>query len=192
MRAFGSRISLSVFTSLLALAITAMPSAAVSAGLGTGFGAAFGQWVRAHPSDTHGCAIGSCYGPVVNSAARVPQFSFVQTFRGHVVGYDESLARGTSLLEAEIEVAQQFPADVSMSRSLTIIRRDHFGHSCAVYDLYSRALAREFGSKGPAHQGDSIGVELATIARSGATTYNPTSVDLAIVSPLYIDDSTSC
>jgi hypothetical protein len=192
MRALAVRILTSISVALFVLAIVAAPSSAVSAGIATGFGAPFAQWVHTHPPDQQGCAIGTCYGPMVNSASRSPEFSFVQTFRGHVVGYDESIARGTSLLEAEIEVAQQFPADVSMSSRLMVIRRDHFGHSCAVYDLYSKALAREFGSKGPAHQGDSVGVELATLAPNGTTTYNPTSIDLAIVSPMYIDDTTSC
>lgn len=89
-------------------------------------------------------------------------------------------------------MAQQFPSDVSMPRSVTVIHHDQFGHSCAVIDLYSKTLAREFGRKGPAHQGDSIGVELATIGPGGSTRFEPNSIDLAIVTPDYLDGSSNC
>ena len=100
------------------------------------------------------------------------------------------MARRSSLLS--LEVAQQFPADVSIPRSVTVIHRDQFGHSCAVFDLYSKTLAREFGQKGPAHQGDSIGVELATIGAGGSTTFERDSFDIAIVAPVYLDNSSDC
>lgn len=176
---------------LVAMTFGAVASAALSSKLESGYGALLSAWVHQHPPDTRGCAIGSCYGPIVQSATAEPQFSFVQTFRGHVVGYDEALPRGTSLLQAELEVARQFPADATSSR-VTVVRHDRFGHSCAVYDLWSRALNREFGRKGPARQGQSIGVELATVLPNGATKYDPASIDIAIISPLYVDDSTNC
>jgi hypothetical protein len=156
------------------------------------YGAMFGVWVHAHPADTADCPLDSCYGPLVHAARLQPEFSFIQTFRGHVVGYDQALPRGTSLLAAELEVAQQFPSDVSIPRSVTVIRHDQFGHSCAVLDLYSQTLAREFGRKGPAFQGDSIGVELATVGPRGTTRFERDSIDLAIITPTYLDNSSNC
>jgi hypothetical protein len=158
----------------------------------SGYGAVLGSWMHAHPPNPADCPIDSCYGPLVHSASFEPEFSFVQLFRGHVVGYDQALPRGTSLLAAELEVAQQFPSDVSIPHSVTVIHRDQFGHSCAVFDLYSKTLAREFGRNGPAHQGDSIGVELATIGPGGTTRFERDSIDIAIITPVYLSDSTDC
>jgi hypothetical protein len=186
------RLALAFTAVLPLLVLTGAVSAGGAVNPASGYGALFGSWVHAHPADFRHCPIDSCYGPLVSSASLEPQFSFVQTFRGHVVGYDEALPRGTSLLAAELLVAQQFPSDVSMPRSVTVIHRDDFGHSCAVLDLYSKTLAREFGRKGPAQQGDSIGVELATVSRGGSAKYEPDAIDLAIITPVYLDDSSSC
>jgi hypothetical protein len=157
-----------------------------------GYGAVLGQWVRAHQPDSAHCLLEACYGPLVRSASFEPEFTFIQMYRGHVVGYDQALPRGTSLLAAELEVAQQFPSDVSMPSSVTVIHRDQFGHSCAVFDLYSKSLAREFGRKGPAGQGDNVGVELATVGNGGVTKFERNSIDLAIITPVYLDNSSSC
>jgi hypothetical protein len=173
-------------------AFSAVAGAGQAVSPSAGYGALLGTWVRAHPPNSADCPIDSCYGPLVHSASLQPEFSFVQLFQGHVVGYDQALPRGSSLLDAELEVAQQFPADVTIPRTVTVIHRDLFGHSCAVFDLYSKTLAREFGRKGPAHQGDSIGVELATIGAGGASTFRRNSFDIAIISPLYLDNSSDC
>jgi hypothetical protein len=186
------RFALVIAALLPVLVLGSVASAGAGANPTSGYGALFGVWVHAHPADSSHCSIGSCYGPIVHSAATEPEFSFIQTFRGRVVGYDQAIPRGTSLLAAELEVAQQFPSDVSVPNSVTVIHRDDFGHSCAVFDLYSKSLVREFGRKGPARQGDSIGVELATVTPGGATKFVRNAIDLAIITPVYLDDSTDC
>jgi len=177
-----------------ALLVASAPTAGARAPVGhtSDFGEPLAEWVQQHRLNATDCVVGSCYGPLVDSASVEPEFSFVQTFRGRVVGYEEALRRGTPLLAAELLIAEQFPADVSMPSRVTVIHRDHYGHSCAVLDLYSRALAREFGRKGPANQGDSIGVELATVGRNGSTRFDRNAIDLAIVSPVYLDSSINC
>ncbi|MGA8295852.1 MAG: hypothetical protein WB770_02295 [Acidimicrobiales bacterium] len=174
------------------LSATTPASGAGVAGRSSDYGATLAQWVQQHRPDQTGCIVGSCYGPIVDSVSVEPEFSFIQTFRGRVVGYEEALRRGTPLLAAELVIAEQFPADVSMPNRVTVIRHDRYKHSCAVFDLYSKSLAREFGRKGPANQGDSIGVELATVDRNGSTSYDRDSIDLAIVSPVYLDSSINC
>lgn len=186
------RLALVIAAIFPIVAMSRVADAGEAVNSSTDYGALLSLWMRAHPVNSTRCAIGSCYGPLVHSATVEPEFSFVQMFRDHVVGYDQALPRGTSLLAAELEVAQQFPSDVSMPRSVTVIHHDQFGHSCAVIDLYSKTLAREFGRKGPAHQGDSIGVELATIGPGGSTRFEPNSIDLAIVTPDYLDGSSNC
>ncbi|MGB9111899.1 MAG: hypothetical protein WCF24_04140 [Acidimicrobiales bacterium] len=186
------RVALVVAAVVPILALSAVTNAGEAVNPSSGYGAVLGLWVRAHPPNATDCPIDSCYGPIVHSASVEPEFSFLQMFRGHVVGYDEALPRGTSLLAAELEVAQQFPSDVSIPHSVTVIHHDLFGHSCAVFDLYSKALAREFGRKGPAHQGDSVGVELATIGAGGSATFEHNSFDIAIITPVYLDDSSDC
>jgi len=188
-----TRLSL-LAMSLLTLLVASAPTAGAGAPVGrsSDFGAPFAEWVQQHRPNATDCVVGSCYGPLVDSASVEPEFSFVQTFRGRVVGYEEALRQGTALLAAELLIAEQFPADVSMPDRVTVIHRDHYGHSCAVLDLYSKALAREFGRKGPANQGDSIGVELATVGRNGSTRFVRNAVDLAIVSPVYLDSSINC
>ena len=176
----------------LLLAWSTSSDAGVSVGRSSDYGAPFAQWVQQHRPDSLHCVVGRCYGPLVNSETFEPEFSFIEMFRGRVVGYEEALRRGTPLLAAELLIAEQFPADVSMPSSVTVIRHDRFGHSCAVFDLYSKTLAREFGRKGPTNQGDSIGVELATVDQNGSTSYDRSSIDLAIVSPVYLDASTTC
>ena len=174
------------------IASTSPSEAGVSTGHSSEYGVPFAQWVQRYPSDPTDCAIGSCYGPLVDSASVQPEFTFIETFRGRVVGYEVALRRGTPLLAAELLIAELFPADVSMPTSVTVIHHDRYGHSCAVFDLYSKTLAREFGRKGPANQGDSIGVELATVDRQGSTTYDRDSIDFAVVSPVYLDSSINC
>lgn len=186
------RTAVVIIAALPVLALAPLAGAGKVVVPSSGYGAILGTWVHAHPVNTADCPIDSCYGRLVHSASLEPEFSFIQTFRGHVVGYDQALARGTSLLTAELEVAQQFPSDVSIPRSVTVIHHDQFGHSCAVFDLYSETLAREFGRKGPAGQGDSIGVELATVGSGGSTRFERDSIDLAIITPVYLDNSSNC
>jgi hypothetical protein len=170
--------------------VAAVPGA--TAASTAGYGATFRQWVGAHvPNQSH-CVVGPCYGPLVDSRTLEPAFSFVQVKRGRVVGYDEVLRRGTHLLEAELQVAEQMPADVSLPSKVTVIPHDRYGHSCAVLNLYSSSLAARFGPKGPAGQGNSIGVELATVGRNGGAVYEPNAIDLVIVVPEYLDASTNC
>jgi hypothetical protein len=174
---------------LAPLALSGTASAANSSQLG----ALFTAWARAHPVNRAHCPVATCYGPLVESRPVRPEFSFVQTMRHRVVGYDLALRRGTPLAAAELQVAEQMPADISLPRSVSVVHHDRYGHSCAVFDLWSATLAARYGPKGPAGQGDSIGVELATIGAGGAPTYNPDSIDLAIVVPEYISSSsTNC
>jgi hypothetical protein len=186
------RFALVIAAMLPVVAMSHVADAGEAVNSSTDYGALMSVWVRTHPPNPAGCAIDSCYGPLVHSASVEPEFSFVQTFRDHVVGYDQALPRGTSLLAAELEVAEQFPPDVSMPHSVTVIHHDQFGHSCAVIDLYSKTLAREFGRQGPAHQGDSVGVELATIGPRGSTRFEPNSIDFVVVTPDYLDNSSNC
>ena len=184
---------------LVALVVTASSLVPLVAG-GTAWasnsselGALFSAWVHAHPANNAHCPVGTCYGPLVDSRPVRPEFSFVQTMRHRVVGYDLALRRGTPLAAAELQVAEQMPADISLPRSVSVVHHDRYGHSCAVFDLWSATLAARYGPKGPAGQGDSIGVELATIGAGGVPTYNPDSIDLAIVVPEYISSaSTNC
>lgn len=178
---------------LLSLLVSVAPDVGATARVTRGgYGASFASFVAAHGPDGTDCRSGPCYGPIVASQPAEPEFSFVQTARHRVVGYEEALRRGTPLLQAELEVAEQFPDDVSMARSLTVITHDRYGGSCAVYDLYSPTLAKEFGPKGPGDDGDSVGVEFTTLNRHGSTTYNPSAITLAIVSPVYLDSSANC
>jgi hypothetical protein len=178
-------------STLALFAVVAVAPNALAVGV-AGYGASLAQWVHAHPIDTAHCSIGICYGPLIDSQTVEPEFSFVQTRRGLVVGYDEALKRGTSRLAAELQIVEQLPSDVSLPEGVTVIRRDRYGHSCAVIDLWSNSLAKRFGSKGPAGLGNSIGVELATIGAHGTPIYNPRTVDFAIVVPEYLDASTTC
>lgn len=156
------------------------------------FGAVFAAWQVAHPRDVADCPTGACYGPVVASVAATPQFSFVTISAGRVVGYDQALRRGTPLLQAELEVAQMFPADVTMSSSVQVVRRDTYGNSCAVYDLHAKSLVRLFGRHGFGNDGGNVGVELATLRRNGGTSYDPHNLDVAIVIPTWVDKSINC
>ena len=180
---------------LLVVALSAATPIAGASGKGRslhGYGAPFRAWVTTHPRNTAQCPMGFCYGPVVSSRSPIAEFSFVTNYKNRVVGYDQALKRGTPLLQAELHVAEQFPSDVAMASSVIVIRHDRYGHSCAVYDLYSKTLARIFGPKGPGQSGNDIGVELATILPSGNTSYSTRAIDLAIVTPVYLDRSTNC
>jgi hypothetical protein len=169
--------------------VTGTPNA-TAAGRG-GYGAAAGQWVRAHPVNSAHCRIGTCYGLIVSSRPEMPQYSFVTMASHRVIGYQEALRRGTSLLEAQLQIAEQFPADTTISRKVTLISHDRYGRACAIYDLYSQALATEFGKDGPGHSGNSIGVELLS-ATTDSSHFNPNAITLAIVAPVYLDSSTNC
>jgi len=119
------------------------------------------------------------------------QFSALDMERGRVVGYTEALTRGTPLLQAELEVAEMFPADATASQ-VTVVRRDQYGASCAVFDIQSKVLDHLFGKRAFGDDGGNIGVELATLRPSGLTSYNPRAIDLVIVMPTYADKSINC
>jgi hypothetical protein len=187
-----SRRCATVALLVVSLAAVASPaSASEHARPFSGFGATLAAWAKAYPPDAAQCPASTCYGPVVASLPATPEFSFVTTSKGRVVGYDQALRRGTPLLQAELEVAEMFPADATQS-PVTVVRRDQFGSSCAVYDIQSKELTRLFGKHGFGDDGDNVGVELATLTRSGATTYNPRAIDLAIIIPSYADKSINC
>jgi hypothetical protein len=157
-----------------------------------GFATTVAAFEAAYPAEAVDCRVGPCYGPVVASLPAAPEFSFLTLAKGLVVGWDEALPRGTPVLQAELKAAELMPADVVMGSAFTVIHRDQFGHSCAIYDLYSKSLARRFGKHGPAGDGSDVGVELATLAPNGTTSYNPRDIDLAIVVPGWIDKTTDC
>ncbi|MCU1495540.1 MAG: hypothetical protein JWO62_3304 [Acidimicrobiaceae bacterium] len=157
----------------------------------SGFGATLAAWRAAHPIDAGECAQTTCYGPLVAGRPGTYEFSYLTFAKGRVVGYDQALRRGTPLLQAELQVAELFPADATTSE-ITVVRHDQYGASCAVYDLQSKQLTRLFGHRAFGDDGSNVGVELATLAPNGLTTYNPRAIDLVIVMPTYADRNTNC
>ena len=184
-------VALATVGLLGAAGILASPGASGSAGR-PGFGSRLSAFSATYPPDPTDCPVGPCYGPVVASERPIPEFSFLTLAKGAVVGWQQALRRGVPLLQAELQVAELFPPDVTMGSAVTVIHRDQFGHACAVYDLYSKAIARRYGKNGPAGNGAAIGVELATLRPNGTTGYNPRNIDLAIVVPGYLDKSADC
>ena len=155
------------------------------------YGSPLGVWRVVYGRDASHCKVGVCYGPVIRSRPATPQFSDLDVVAGRVVGWDEALPRGTTVLEAELDVAQLFPPDIQFTPKVTVIYADRYGHACAVYDLSSPTITTEFGPTGPAGSGTTIGVELFATAPGGAT-WNPNTVDRAIVAPTYLDRTANC
>jgi hypothetical protein len=174
-----------------ALLVAAPTSASPHAARLSGFGAPIGAWKARFAPDTQNCNASNCYGPVVPRSSARFEFTYVTTAKGRVDGYDEALRKGTSLLRAELEVAQMFPNDVQMG-SLEIRHHDAFGNSCAYYDLSSKTLEHVFGSRAFGKSNGTVGVELATVLPSGATTYNPNDINLALVVPAYLGSDSYC
>jgi len=157
----------------------------------SGFGATLAAFRAAHPQDVGRCTSTTCYGPLVPSLPATYEFSDLAFERGRVVGYSQALPRGTPLLQAELRVAELFPADAQMS-GIEVIKHDQYGASCAVYDVHSRQLSQLFGAHAFGDDGGNVGVELATLTASGTTTYNPRAIDLAIVMPTYAGSDLNC
>lgn len=153
-----------------------------------GFGATLAAFARAHAPVA--CPLGGCYGGAVVSPASPYRFSELSLMKGRVVGYDQALAPGTPLLQAELEVAKLFPADATQS-SVQVVRHDYYHHRCAFYDITSKALDRLFGPKALGGHG-TVGVELVTVAKSGAPSYNSRNINLAIIVPAWVNDQDNC
>jgi hypothetical protein len=174
---------------LLAVGL-ATPAGAAGRGRSfTGFGATTAVWSAAHPLDHGNCPAASCYGPEVGRAGY--EFSFLSTTKGRVVGYDQLLPRGTSLLRAQLEVAELFPGDATMG-SVSVVHRDAYGSACAFFDIHSKTIQHLFGNAAFGGSQGTIGVELATLLPNGSTSYNPANLDLAIVIPTYVGSSDNC
>jgi hypothetical protein len=174
---------------VLAVGFAAPAAAADYARSSSGFGATVASWVRAHPEDKSGCPAATCFGPKITGSGW--EFSFVSTTKGRVVGWDQALPRGTSVLRAQLEVAELFPADATMG-SLTIVHRDAYGSACAFFDIHSKTVQHQFGNAAFGGSQGTIGVELATLMPNGSTTYNPANLDLAIVIPTYVGSNDNC
>jgi len=170
--------------------LIALPTPAGASRL-SGFGAPLSTWQSMYRADTGNCNASNCYGPVVPHSSARYEFTYVTTARGRVDGFDEALAHGTPLLRAQLEIAQLFPADVQMG-SLQIVHHDAFGNSCAFYDLQSKTILSIFGKRGLGSADGTVGVELATVLPSGATTYNPDDLDLALIVPTYVGSDSYC
>jgi hypothetical protein len=166
------------------------PAGAGSARL-SGFGAPLSTWQATYHADTSRCNASNCYGPVIPHSSARYEFTYVTTAKGRVDGFDDALPHGTPLLRAQLEIAQLFPADVQMG-SLQIIHHDAFGNSCAFYDLQSKTVLDIFGKRGLGSADGTVGVELATVLPSGATTYNPDDIDLALIVPTYLGSDSYC
>ena len=184
-----SSIVATVAASTLLIALPA-PAGAGTAHL-SGFGAPLSAWQAIYHADTSRCTASNCYGPVVPHSSARYEFTYVTTAKGRVDGFDEALRSGTPLLRAELEIAQLFPVDVQMG-SLQIRHHDAFGNSCAFYDLQSKTVLAIFGKRGLGSSDGTVGVELATVLPSGATTYNPDDIDLALVVPTYLGSDSYC
>lgn len=165
---------------------TAAPQGAL-----TGFGATLAAFRAANREDVGRCAPTACFGPLVASEPPSYEFSYLTVERGRVVGYSQALPRGTPLLQAELRVVELFPPDAKMSE-VQVVPRDAYGASCAVFDVQSQELSRLFGKHAFGDDGGNVGVELATLGATGKTTYNPRSIDLAIVMPSYADNHVNC
>ncbi|HUY30917.1 MAG TPA: hypothetical protein VMV02_07995 [Acidimicrobiales bacterium] len=157
----------------------------------TGFGATLAAFRAAHPEDAGRCPTTTCYGPLVPSLPPTYEFSYLTFEKGRVVGYSQALPRGTPLLQAELRVAELFPADAKMS-DVEVVHRDQYGASCAVVNVESRQISHLFGKRAFGNDGGNVGVELATLTASGKTTYNPRAIDLAIVMPSYAGGDINC
>ena len=156
-----------------------------------GFGDPISTWQARFPQDTAGCDAANCYGQVVPHSSNRYEFSYVTTAKGRVDGFDLALSRGTSLVRAELRIAELFPGDVQMD-SLTVIHHDAFGNSCAVYNLQSKILERLFGTRAFGNSHGTIGVELTRVLPSGSTRYNPNNLNLALVVPGYLGSDANC
>ena len=155
------------------------------------FGATIGRWRAAYPLDSSGCGATNCYGPAMAGSSARYEFTYVTTTEGRVDGYDQALRRGTSLLQAQLQVAVLFPADVEMNQ-VYVKHRDAYGSSCAFYDLSWKTIAQIFGKAAFGGSDGTVGVELATMLPNGATTYNPDNIDLALVVPTYLGNADNC
>ena len=155
------------------------------------FGETLALFERSYPEDVGACPDTTCYGPLVASLPPTYEFSYLDVERGRVVGYNQAIKRGTPLLEAELEVAELFPSD-AQSNKIEEIKRDLYGASCGVYDIYSKVLKAEFGPHAFGNDGDNVGVELATLTKNGFTRYNPNAIDIAIVTPTYAYNGINC
>jgi hypothetical protein len=157
----------------------------------TGFGEPLARWQVAFPEDQLDCQASNCYGPVVRDSSSHYEFSYVTTERGRVDGFDLALSRGTSLVRAQLQIAELFPSDVQMG-SLSVIHRDSLGNSCAVYNLQSKTVEKIFGAHAFGDSDGTVGVELARLLKSGRTTYQPGDVTLALVVPTYLGTDANC
>jgi hypothetical protein len=183
-----------LLTTCVALGMVLSPFTAASpAGAAklVGIGDSMARWQASFSRDGLGCDAPNCYGPKVSNSSAHFEFSYVTTFKGRVDGFDLALARGTSLVRAQLEVAQLFPGDIQMG-SLTVIHTDSLGKSCAVYDLQSKTLEHVFGKQAFGQDGGNIGVELARVLPNGDTTYQPGEIDIALVVPTYLGSDANC
>lgn len=181
-----------VAAGLSALVAAAFPTAAsASQSRLSGFGDPLRVWVSHFQADSKGCSASNCYGPTVASPSAKFEFTYVTTNRGRVDGFDLALRRGTPYVRAELQVAELFPPDISMS-SLNVIHRDAFGNGCAVYNLSSKTIAHIFGDRNFGGSHGTVGVELATVLPSGNTTYEATNVNIALVVPSYLGSDADC
>ena len=186
--ALASAVALAVLTGTMAVA---MPASGAQRPALTSFGAPMGRFQANYPKDRTGCNATNCYGPAMSSSSARYEFTYVSTMKGRVDGYDQALRRGTPLLQAELQVAELFPPDVTMN-SFYVKRHDAYGNSCVFYDLSSKTVAQIFGKAAFGNTDGNVGVELATMLGNGTTTFNPDNIDLALVVPTYLSSQDNC
>lgn len=177
-----------VIAILLAVGLLAQPASAVRL---SGFGEPLPHFAASFARDFVGCHATNCYGPVVGRSSAHYEFTYVVTRQDRVVGFDLALPAGTSLVRAQLQVAELFPSDIEMG-SLQVVHHDEFGNSCAVYDLHSKSIEQIFGKKAFGGSDGTIGVELARVLPNGSTTYQPGNINLALIVPTYLGYDASC
>jgi hypothetical protein len=177
-----------VVAGVFATALAIGASAPAGASGWAQYGGRVRTWFAVHVIDAKGCPSGPCYGPRVHSAAQPFEYTHVTSARGRIDGYDEAL-RNVTAQQAELRVRSQLPPDAEIG-SLTV-HHDRFGQSCAYVNFQSKTLKAWFGPNLLAGQG-TVGVELVSVAAQGRVTYDPTRVNLLIVTPIYLGSQDNC
>jgi hypothetical protein len=111
----------------------------------TGIGAPVSAFESAHPPVTGQAGYGS--GPTYPGPGQCCEFTELSTTRppvNRVDGYTQALAIGTSVAAAKLEVLALMPSDTTTTAFF--IRRDSFGHTCAMWNVQSPTLGKWFSA----------------------------------------------